>query len=88
MMSLLGLELKLSTCRHSLQTGFSWQQKSGYLLSVLLRFRSKRRRDPSPKNRQKDIEELCKIRDEVLAELNVPVEKVPDNLFRYDISAS
>jgi ubiquitin-like 1-activating enzyme E1 A len=53
------------------------------LVSVLLRFRSKRGHDPSPKKRQEDIEELCKVRDEVLAKLGVPVDKVPDNMFRY-----
>jgi hypothetical protein len=59
-----------------------------YLVSVLLRFRGKHRRDPLPKNRKKDIEELYKIRDELLAKLRVPIEKVPDNLFRYDITTS
>lgn len=51
-------------------------------VSLLLSFRSKHGRDPSPKSRQEDIEELCKVRDEVLANFGVPAEKVPDNVFR------
>jgi hypothetical protein len=53
--------------------------------SVLLSFRSKHGRDPCPKSRQEDIEELCKVRDEILSSLEVPLDKVPDNMFRYCI---
>jgi hypothetical protein len=55
---------------------------------VLLKFRSIHGRDPSPKKRQEDIEELCRIRDEVLAKLEVPLDKVPDELFRYGTAAT
>jgi hypothetical protein len=57
-------------------------------VSVLLSFRSRCGRDPSPKSRQEDITELCKVRDEILSNLQVPVEKVPDSIFRYDIVAT
>jgi hypothetical protein len=51
-------------------------------------FRSKHGRDPSPEKRQEDIEELCNMRNEVLAKLGVPVDKVPDELFRYGTTTS
>ncbi|KDR15653.1 SUMO-activating enzyme subunit 1 [Zootermopsis nevadensis] len=56
---------------------------SYFLMRVLLRFRSKCGHDPSPKKRQEDIKELCSIRNEVLAKLEVPVDKVPDELFSH-----
>jgi len=55
---------------------------SYFLMRVLLSFRSRCGRDPSPKSRQEDIKELCKVRDEILCNLQVPVEKVPDSIFR------
>jgi hypothetical protein len=64
------------------------KEVNSYHVSVLLSFRSKHGRDPSPKSRQEDIEELCKVRDEVLANFGVPAEKVPDNVFRYGTVAT
>lgn len=39
-------------------------------------------RDPAPESRSSDIDELCKLRDEELPKMGVPVEKVPDHLLR------
>ncbi|XP_021933155.1 SUMO-activating enzyme subunit 1-like [Zootermopsis nevadensis] len=55
---------------------------SYFLIRVLLGFRSKRGHDPSPEKLQEDIKQLYSIHNEVLAKLEVPVDKVPDELFR------
>ncbi|KAJ9586338.1 hypothetical protein L9F63_020046 [Diploptera punctata] len=54
---------------------------SYFLMRVLLKFRSKHGRDPSPKKRAEDLKELGQVRDELLSKLEVPLDKVPDNLF-------
>ncbi|XP_069672220.1 SUMO-activating enzyme subunit 1 [Periplaneta americana] len=56
---------------------------SYFLMKVLLAFRSKFGRDPSPEKRQNDLEELYKLRDDMLTKMGVPLDKVPDNIFRY-----
>lgn len=40
------------------------------------------KRDPAPEHREADINELVKLRDEELAKMSIPLEKVPDNLLR------
>ncbi|XP_034253445.1 SUMO-activating enzyme subunit 1 [Thrips palmi] len=55
-------------------------ESSYFLMKVLLKFRADKKRDPAPESRQADYEDLCKLRDEELAKMSVPAEKVPDHL--------
>ncbi|PSN57757.1 SUMO-activating enzyme subunit 1 [Blattella germanica] len=54
---------------------------SYFLMRVLLNFRTKHGRNPSPKKRAEDSAELLKLRDEVLDQFEVPKDKVPDDMF-------
>ncbi|CAH0390732.1 unnamed protein product [Bemisia tabaci] len=59
------------------------EMDSSFILSmILLSFRSKQKRDPSPATREEDIKLLQSIRDEFLTDKSVPLEKVPDECFR------
>ncbi|KAK3925902.1 SUMO-activating enzyme subunit 1 [Frankliniella fusca] len=55
-------------------------EPSYFLMKILLKFRSEKKRDPAPGTRVEDMEELLKLKKEVLKEMSIPLEKVPDNL--------
>lgn len=55
-------------------------ESSYFLMKVLLKFRNLHKRDPAPESRASDIEELCKLRDEELQIMGIPLEKVPNHL--------
>ncbi|KAL0268214.1 UNVERIFIED_CONTAM: hypothetical protein PYX00_010241 [Menopon gallinae] len=53
---------------------------SYFLMRVLLEFREKYHRDPDPKYRNSDIQALKNLRQEVLNNLQVPENKIPDSI--------
>ncbi|KAE8750393.1 hypothetical protein FOCC_FOCC002951 [Frankliniella occidentalis] len=55
-------------------------ESSYFLMKILLKFRSENMRDPSPGTRSADMEELNRLKNEVLTKMSIPLEKVPDNL--------
>lgn len=60
----------------------SSMDSSYFIIKVLLKFRSQVHRNPQPATRIEDIEVLKKLRDVELAEISVPLGKVPDQCFQ------
>ena len=53
-----------------------------YILTVMLRFRSKYGQNPDPCKKEEHLKNLYKLRDEVLTKLEVPLDEVSDSFFR------
>lgn len=51
-------------------------------LAVLLKFRTEKGRDPSPKNSAEDTKTLLQLRTDVLGSLGVGADLLPDDFVR------